>query len=1179
MNTESYIVRSFFKLFFFLTFLFCTILGYSKTIAWYEFDKGSQITDSSGNGLNGTIFGSDWTENTTFNIYQNNAKSFNSSGYNTYVSVAHDSAFDCFSNQYTLEFWYKNLGNPSGSIGRIIGKGDAYNTGFSLRLNNSDRKLIWVVVYNKSATPHRIYLTSSTALQDNQWHHIAVTAEDIQNGNQIDTVAKIYIDGKLDATRTKTDSEGLKTTIQPLQMMGATYYPRGVITKVKISDVALDKFDTPLRLRALHLHLNNIYSSYYDNMIRGDIDSAAASNYTHIILHINNYMDYTSDPLGNSNSVYSPTQIKSLIAYAHSKKLKVIPGIRILTHANEMFSALPGNTNYQPTSPTPGQMVVSSSGKTANPYYSYNGHTFTGITTNIITEVLSLFSELYASGDIDYEYPDYILTGFDELQNSELQYFIDNCGSQGDTVRSKYVGTVNSANSIVSNISGGKTKMMMWGDMFLSKKLANAPYNDTDFLTYRGAFNGTADNVYLAVLNQEISSNIVIADWNYSINTTGYPSIKYFSNKGYQTIGTSWYNLEAIQCWSDYIHNNLGGLTNVIGMSATSWSDNNRYIYYRADRFESMLTTSGSLFLEIGSVEGMKNIPAATTFRCYAKDNSLYYLNTFFNDSGNDTIYLSAYVNDTETPQGQLTGTFYVKPHSGTSWTAATSIFATDKNITNGSGTSLSLTCHGGYDIPYAATTGPWDVKFVYYDADSTSGFDTSKDNYVVRENAFIINSTGITDFTKNNCIASYNFNLSGNSVPNDLPGSSASDGTITGNDYQADTTLYSYFTAGKSFNTSGYNTYVSIPNNSAFDCFGDQYTLEFWYKNSGDPSHSIGRIIGKGDAYNSGFSLRLNNSDRKLIWVVVYNKSATPHRIYLTSSTTLQDNQWHHIAVTAEDIQNGAQIDTVAKIYIDGKLDATATKTDSEGLKTTTQPLQMMGSAYYPRGAVADVKIYNSALSEDDLKAGVFRADFDEDVPSAYSITADHSRFFNLSNTANISFSSPGASGTGKCAYFNGTNSKIKFPYYENLELEDSFYVRFKLKITDSTASHQVIIQNGSSYGRGFEIRLIPDRNFYIRLWTWLDDDSGNSTANGFSTTTNPILLNQWVDVVLTFDSQVKQIKLYVDGTLVKTVNTSTGKRVKAKSIYLGSFCGGSSLPFGGYVDELIIDNSVYSP
>jgi len=410
-------------------------------------------------------------------------------------------------------------------------------------------------------------------------------------------------------------------------------------------------------------------------------------------------------------------------------------------------------------------------------------------------------------------------------------------------------------------------------------------------------------------------------------------------------------------------------------------------------------------------------------------------------------------------------------------------------------------------------------------------------------------------------------------------------DGAIRGTNWAEDNTfdVYPNYDA-KSFNASGYDTYVSVPHDAIFDCFAEGYTLEFWYKNTGDPSTIVGSIIGKGDAYTSGFDVRMTDEswNGRLFWAVVYNNTdgGGAHRIYLVSNTALTDNRWYHIAVTAEDIPNGSQTNTKACIYIDGQLDATITKTNSQGMAATTAPLRMMGGEnYYASGALADVKIYDSVLTAEDFNRGVWRMNFDGDAPAAHYVTADHSPFFNLGNCTNIAFVAPGADGTGKCAYFNGSNSYVTIPAYENLNIDDSFYIKAKVKINEQPTGYQVIVENGSYYGVGFEIWAMPSRNCFVRLWTYIDDASGEvSTANAFGSTA-AIPIGQWTDIVLSFDSAAKQLKFYVGGVLSDTKSTPTGRRMKAGNSILGKSYISGAMYFKGYMDEIIVENKVYTP
>jgi hypothetical protein len=85
------------------------------------------------------------------------------------------------------------------------------------------------------------------------------------------------------------------------------------------------------------------------------------------------------------------------------------------------------------------------------------------------------------------------------------------------------------------------------------------------------------------------------------------------------------------------------------------------------------------------------------------------------------------------------------------------------------------------------------------------------------------------------------------------------------------------------------------------------------------------------------------------------------------SSKVNVQDNQWHHVAGTMR--QSGS--DYIYSIYVDGKLDNTAT--NSTGLTATTHGWAI-GARYDGtwtyRGLVEDVRIYDRALSDSEIQA-----------------------------------------------------------------------------------------------------------------------------------------------------------------------------------------------------------------
>jgi len=98
------------------------------------------------------------------------------------------------------------------------------------------------------------------------------------------------------------------------------------------------------------------------------------------------------------------------------------------------------------------------------------------------------------------------------------------------------------------------------------------------------------------------------------------------------------------------------------------------------------------------------------------------------------------------------------------------------------------------------------------------------------------------------------------------------------------------------------------------------------------------------------------------------------------TSVANVQDNRWHHVAGTLR--QSGS--DYVYSIYVDGKLDNTAT--NSTGL-TATSKSWAIGARYDGtwayRGLVKDVRIYDCALADADVQA-IFAEQNSDELPTS---------------------------------------------------------------------------------------------------------------------------------------------------------------------------------------------------
>jgi hypothetical protein len=145
----------------------------SNTVAMWRFQEGSgsTISDSSGNGHNGTFVSGSWSSGLL-----GFAGQFN--GTSSYVEVSHSESFR--PGAITLEAWIY-LTNSLNNNARIVDK-----ERFEFRIHH-DRKVQLVL---KADGGDRV-LTGSSQLSVNQWYHVAATFD---GNNQM----RVYLNGVLD---------------------------------------------------------------------------------------------------------------------------------------------------------------------------------------------------------------------------------------------------------------------------------------------------------------------------------------------------------------------------------------------------------------------------------------------------------------------------------------------------------------------------------------------------------------------------------------------------------------------------------------------------------------------------------------------------------------------------------------------------------------------------------------------------------------------------------------------------------------------------------------------------------------------------------------------------------------------------------------------------------------------
>jgi len=170
---------------------------------------------------------------------------------------------------------------------------------------------------------------------------------------------------------------------------------------------------------------------------------------------------------------------------------------------------------------------------------------------------------------------------------------------------------------------------------------------------------------------------------------------------------------------------------------------------------------------------------------------------------------------------------------------------------------------------------------------------------------------------------------------------------------------------------------YIEAPNNSSLQ-LTDKLTLSCWV-NASDVSATNSIIDKFFDNTDRSYMLRVQSSRVK---ISLGNTSGSASITY-QSTATLSNNVWYHITTTF------SSVDNEVKIYINGSLDSTHSKTDL--ISSNNQPLRL-GTGYnllnYFDGDMDEVAIWNKALELEDVQT-IYNATNDNPGKCANLFTA----------------------------------------------------------------------------------------------------------------------------------------------------------------------------------------------
>lgn len=171
-------------------------------------------------------------------------------------------------------------------------------------------------------------------------------------------------------------------------------------------------------------------------------------------------------------------------------------------------------------------------------------------------------------------------------------------------------------------------------------------------------------------------------------------------------------------------------------------------------------------------------------------------------------------------------------------------------------------------------------------------------------------------------------------------------DGTIAGNPRIVDGKI------DEALEFDGAGDYVDLGNARDFDL--PIATVECWFRTSSDAEM---RIFAPGAGFTNKWFLSLNESG-----YIAVSRSSTASQNQQTTNS-FNDGQWHHVVgITAT---NAADIE----IYVDGVLEPSTTIAEEWSTSGDCKIGAKSGGEYLFSGIIDEVRIYDKALTEDEVE------------------------------------------------------------------------------------------------------------------------------------------------------------------------------------------------------------------
>ncbi|MFA5894378.1 MAG: LamG-like jellyroll fold domain-containing protein [Candidatus Shapirobacteria bacterium] len=404
----------------------------------------------------------------------------------------------------------------------------------------------------------------------------------------------------------------------------------------------------------------------------------------------------------------------------------------------------------------------------------------------------------------------------------------------------------------------------------------------------------------------------------------------------------------------------------------------------------------------------------------------------------------------------------------------------------------------------------------------------------------------------------------------------------------------------GKGLTFNGTSTYAAL--NSLFTPNEQNFTLSSWFNFPSGSTNPEIPIFGS-NQYTS--TLGYVPSSKRFQHYKQYTGGVGSTTMSWTTSYQYADSNWHYVAVSVD------QGTTAATLYLDGKKFGSISIGGTEGYTHSNGSFRYIGRnyGYYSVGSIDEMKVYNYALTEDEIKS---------DYNQAASFVFGSSNQTIGNTITSLDYCVPGDTsscippiyewnfneGTGTTAFDSGTGIKplpllagTSAPqwqvgkYGKGLYFDGNDGVGYNdggnIASTTGPVTINAWVKTKSTSSGGIVCR-------YGNSGTWTNcvymSANGKlnflrSSLDGWSTTlTSNISINddKWHFISARFDYST--MKIYIDGKEDNSVNETRGSNYSLWSFCIGNqhyLCDGTAYNghFTGLIDEVHIFNYARTP